>query len=185
MLDVKFESFPRIETARLVMREIVPEDGEVFFRLRTHPQVTMYLDREDEKDIAAVLTVIEKIRKSFDAGDGIAWGLCFPNDPTLIGTMSIWRIDKANHRGEVGYSLFPEFWQRGYASEALEAAILFAFQHIKLHSLEANTSVHNSASHALLQKFGFVKEAHFKENWYYKGNFYDSVIFSLLNRKES
>lgn len=185
MLNVQFDSFPEIETARLRMREILTADAETLFALRTHPEVTKYLDRENDKDVEVVKTLIGKIRDSFDAGDGITWGLCLHDDPKLIGTMGIWKIDKGNHRGEVGYSMFPEYWGQGLMSEAMEATIAFGFQYIGLHSLEANTSVGNDASHALLQKFGFVQEAHFKENWYFRGKFYDSVIFSLLASNSS
>ena len=180
MLNVQFDAFPEITTARMRMREIVVSDAEVLFALRSHPEVTKFLDRENDKDVEAAKDLIGKIRTSFDAGDGITWGLSLLDDPKLIGTMGIWKIDKSNHRGEVGYSMFPEYWRKGLMSEAMEATILFGFQHIQLHSLEANTSVGNEASHALLRKFGFVQEAHFKENWYFRGQFYDSVIFSLL-----
>jgi ribosomal-protein-alanine N-acetyltransferase len=183
MLHVQFDAFPEIETDRLRMREIVPADAATLFALRTDPQVTQYLDRENDKDVEVVKTLIGRIRDSFDAGDGITWGLSLLNDPKLIGTMGIWKIDKTNHRGEVGYTLFPQFWGKGLMSEAMEATIAFGFQYIGLHSLEANTSVGNNASHALLRKFGFVQEAHFKENWYFQGKFLDSVIFSLLNPK--
>lgn len=185
MLHVQFDAFPLIETARLRMREIVPEDAADLFSIRTNPLVTKYLDREDDKDVEAVKVFIDKIRASFDAGDGITWAVTLADDPKLIGTMGIWKIDKNNHRGEVGYALLPEFWGQGLMSETMEAVIAYGFQVIGLHSLEANTSVGNAASHALLRKFGFVQEAHFKENWYFRGKFYDSVIFSLLAPKKA
>jgi ribosomal-protein-alanine N-acetyltransferase len=34
----------------------------------------------------------------------------------------------------------------------------------------------------LLEKNGFVKEAYFKENYYYDGKFIDSIIYSLITR---
>ena len=180
MLDVQFDAFPEFRTARLLMREIIASDAEDLFLLRTDPQITLYLDRENEQDVDSVRPIIVSIRASFEAGEGITWGLCLPGEKQLIGTMSIWRIDKKHHRGEVGYSLLPAFWRKGLMAEAMEVAIAFAFGTIGLHSLEANTSVGNAASHALLKKFGFVQEAHFRENWYFQGQFYNSVIFSLL-----
>jgi ribosomal-protein-alanine N-acetyltransferase len=181
MLDVHFGTHPQIHTPRLLLREIIPSDAQVLFHIRTHPDVTRYLGRDNDKDVSETANLILKIRASFEANDGITWGVCLKDRPEpLIGTMGIWKIDKGNHRGEVGYTLLPEYWQKGLMSEAMEAIIHFGFHEIKLHSLEANTSVGNEASHALLRKFGFKLEAHFKENWYHNGSFSDSMIFSLL-----
>ena len=68
-------------------------------------------------------------------------------------------------------------------TEALECITRFSFQKLKLHSLEANIAPDHFASARVLEKNGFVKEAHFKENWYYKG-WWDSVIYTLHNRFE-
>jgi ribosomal-protein-alanine N-acetyltransferase len=51
---------------------------------------------------------------------------------------------------------------------------------MKLHSVEANVNPGNIASASLLKKHGFVKEAYFKENYFFNGNFHDSEIYSLL-----
>ena len=56
----------------------------------------------------------------------------------------------------------------------------YTFHTLRLHSLEANTSVANLASQAVLIKCGFVQEAHFRENWHYNGTFTDSLIFCKL-----
>jgi ribosomal-protein-alanine N-acetyltransferase len=46
--------------------------------------------------------------------------------------------------------------------------------------VEANVNPGNAASVALLEKNGFVREAHFKENYLSNGVFKDSFIYSLL-----
>lgn len=67
--------------------------------------------------------------------------------------------------------------------EALNAVIDYAFTTMNLHSIEANINPDNTASGALLESGGFVKEAHHKENFYFDGVFYDSIIYSKLNEK--
>lgn len=180
MLDIHFDAFPVIETERLRLREIVPDDAEALYRLRRDPEVTKYLDRDNDADISVVHSLILKIRQNFEQGDGINWGVSLKDSPLLIGNIGFWRIDKKNHRAEIGYMLEPAQWSKGLMSEALEVLLQFAFHQMKLHSIEANTAVGNRASHALLEKHGFVKEAHFRENWYYNGKFTDSFIFSKL-----
>ena len=64
--------------------------------------------------------------------------------------------------------------------EAMAAVLGYGFSAIGLHSVEANVNPDNQASVRLLEKNGFVREAYFKENYYYNGVFKDSVIYSLL-----
>jgi len=55
---------------------------------------------------------------------------------------------------EIGYSVVPEFQQRGYASEAVGALIVWAFGR-GVERIFAETLPENSASRALLRKLGF------------------------------
>ena len=62
------------------------------------------------------------------------------------------------------------------------AAILkYGFNTLKLHSVEAIVNPDNMQSIRVLEKNNFVKEAHFKENYFHEGKFKDTVIYSLLN----
>ena len=56
----------------------------------------------------------------------------------------------------------------------------YGFTTMLLHSVEANVNKDNAASMKLLAKNNFVREAYFKENYFYNGRFLDSVIYSLL-----
>ena len=151
MLDIHFESFPTLTTRRLILREIFASDAEILFDLRSHPDVIKYLDRDGDKDVYEVDALIQQLNQSLVEGDGVHWGISFRDgNDEIVGVLSFWRIDKKNHRGELGYMLHPNFWRQGIMHEAL------------------------------LLKCGFVQEAHFRENWYYDGVFSDSLIFCKL-----
>lgn len=180
MLDIHFESFPTIKTKRLVLREILASDAETLFVLRAHPDVVRFLDRENDKDVHEVRHLIESMNRLLADGAGVHWGIAREGKDELIGVLSFWRIDKVNHRAEIGYILHPSAWGQGYMTEAISAALDYGFTHLKLHGVEANTSVANEASKALLLKCGFVLEAHFRENWHFNGAFLDSLIFCKL-----
>ena len=53
---------------------------------------------------------------------------------------------------------------------------------MQLHSLEAKINPSNSASAMLLEKNNFIKEAHFKEDCFWEGEFSDTVVYSLLKK---
>lgn len=90
-------------------------------------------------------------------------------------------MDFPNYRAEIGYLIAPAHWRKGLVSEALTAVITFAFEEMRLHSIEANINPQNEASRRLLLKHGFVKEAYFKEDYYFNGKFLDSEIYSLIS----
>lgn len=65
-------------------------------------------------------------------------------------------------------------------NEALPEVIGFGFNQLNLHSICANINPGNNASRQLLIKHGFVKEAYFKEDYYFNGRFLDSEIYGIL-----
>ena len=95
----------------------------------------------------------------------------------------MYRIIAEHYRAEVGYMLNTGNHQQGIMFEAIQKVIEFGFTNMKLHSIEANINPENIASKKLLEKTGFVREAYFKENYYFNGRFNDTEIYSLLNKE--
>lgn len=91
-------------------------------------------------------------------------------------------IKPEHYRAEIGYMLLPEYHRKGIASEAVKEVVKYGFDVMKLHSIEAVLDPENHGSAKVLEKNGFVKEAHFKENGFFEGRFLDTVIYSILNK---
>ena len=120
-----------------------------------------------------------------EKAEGISWGIFKKENPELkIGNIGLFKIFHEHYRAEIGYMLQPEEQQKGIMYEALCAIIEYGFNQMKLHSIEANINPDNIASQQLLEKAGFVREAYFRENYYFGGRFIDSAIYSLLNDKQ-
>ena len=68
--------------------------------------------------------------------------------------------------------------------EALKAVLHYGFYTMKLHSVEANIDPENATSKKLLERNGFIREAYYKENYFFEGKFIDSAIYSLLTPVE-
>lgn len=181
MLDIHFSSFPTLRTPRLLLREIVPEDAEALFHMRSDERVMRYLGRPPQQDISEAVQMIANIRQMFADNEAITWGISLHDNPVLIGTIGFWKMDKAHHRTEIGYVLGADYWRRGIMDEAMNAAIDYCFRVLDFHSIEANTDPENDASGRILEKHGFVQEAYFRENYYFNGQFLDSRIYSRVN----
>jgi ribosomal-protein-alanine N-acetyltransferase len=180
MLTVQFNQFPEIETNRLLLRQPTQNDADVLFRLRTNEVVMKYIGRPKPQNREEVVTFIDRIRKDFEQSLGITWIISTKKTGIAIGTMGLWRMDKENHRAEIGYLLDPEFQGLGMAAESMHAVLKYGFQELNFHSIEANVDPLNEASKKLLLRAGFVQEGYFRESYFFEGKFLDSAIFGLL-----
>lgn len=179
-MDLPFSPFPILETPRMFLRQIVDADVQEMFFLRSDKRVMKYIDRplcHSPEDALALIRSIEENRVN---SEGIAWGMCLRDDPRLIGTIGYWRMKIHNFRAEIGYMLHPDFHRMGLTSEAMKFVMGFGFEKMNLHSIEAHINPGNHASAQLLEKLGFVREAYFREDYYFNGKFLDTAIYSLL-----
>jgi len=181
MLSIHFPSFPILHTPRLLLREMTADDAEALFQMRSDERVMRYLARPLQKDVSEAMEFIVKIRASFAQNEAIAWGISLYGQSKLIGNISFWKMDKNNHRTEIGYILDPDFWRQGIMDEAMTTATEYCFKVLNFHSIEANTDPENEASGRLLERHGFVQEAYFRENLFFEGRFLDSRIYSKTN----
>ncbi len=68
-----------------------------------------------------------------------------------------------NGAAEIGYGILEEYRGQGYATEAVQAACRWAFQHTEVKSLEAEIDAGNTASRRVLEKCGFRANGAFGE----------------------
>jgi ribosomal-protein-alanine N-acetyltransferase len=181
MLQFNFNPFPVLETNRLLLRELVPGDINEIFFLRSDERVLAHIGKEPAKTTDEAAAFIERINKASAANESLLWGITLKENPSIvIGTMCFWNLAPENHRAEIGYVLHPDHWRKGIMSEAMNAALQYGFNEMKLHSVEGRINPANAASAATLESAGFVKEGHLKEEFYFRGQFFDSVIYSLI-----
>lgn len=181
MLTPDFSPFPELQTERLVLRRIRNSDAPAILSMRSDEQVMQYIDKEPMKDITEALALIQLINDNVDKNNGINWAIAFADDPdTQIGTIGFWRIIHPHYRAELGYMLHKDHWNKGIIQEAVLTVIGYGFETLRLHSIEAHINPGNLASARILEKAGFTREAYFREDFYYKGEFRDTAIYSLL-----
>lgn len=181
MLTPNFTPFPTITTERLALRQLTMEDVNDLYKLRADEQVGKYIVRAPYQTGDEAIAFITKTETSIPNNEWIIWGITLKGENKVIGTICIWNLKKEHYRAEVGYELHPDYWRKGIIQEALTAIIDYGFKIMKLHTIEAIINPNNEASYRLLEKNRFVKEAHFKENYYHKGEFRDTAIYTLLN----
>lgn len=179
-----FNEFPVLETERLILRKIRPEDKNGIFDIYSNSEAMRYFGKKPYTSLTEAEVMIEKIIKAFQNKEGIRWGITFKPSDKLIGSGGLWRLLKDHLRAEIGYDLNPAYWKKGIMSEALESMIEFGFKKMNLHSIEANIDPANIASEKLLKKVGFKKEGHITESFLFNEEFTDTGVYSLINRNQ-
>jgi [ribosomal protein S5]-alanine N-acetyltransferase len=174
--------FPRLETERLVLREIVPADAEDLFRIFSDEETMRYWSCRPYTSVDQARRLIEGIAEAARGGVGIHWAITLSGDERLIGKCGYNEWRKAHRRGDISYILAREHQGKGIVSEALSAMLDYGFGHMNLHSIEAGVTPGNDASTRMLQKLGFRLEGHLRESFLTDGGFVDSLIYSLLRR---
>lgn len=183
MLQPNFNPFPQLTTERLLLRKVIFEDAPEIFFLRSDKQILQFLSKEPARSLQEAEEFIVRITNDLNNGDGIAWGITFSENPKkLLGTIGFWRMQKEHYRAEIGYVLHPSFWKKGIMKEAVCKALEYGFSEMGLHSVEARINPNNTGSASVLESTGFIREAYFKEDFFFKGKFEDTAVYSLLNK---
>ena len=182
MLNINFIPFPILETERLQLRRLVNEDFNEISALRSNKEIMKYIPRPLAKTKEEALEHIATINSRIESNEGINWAITLKNESKLIGIIGHYRLKPEHYRAEIGYMLLPEYHGKGIITEAIKEVVNYGFETMKLHSIEALIDPRNFASEKVLQKNGFIKEAHFIENEYYEGQFLDTVVYSILNK---
>ena len=183
MITLNFDPFPNLETPRLLLRRITEADAPQIMVMRGDAENMKFVPRPLVTNIEQALQHYAMIDAKIVNNEGINWAITLKENPNvMIGIIGHYKIQTEHYRSEIGYMLVPDFHAKGIVTEAIHAALIYGFEVLNLHSVEAIIDPNNIASEKALLKNGFVKEAHILENEYYDGEFIDTVIYSLLRR---
>lgn len=147
---------PKLETERLVLRAFDVNDTEaVFCGWESDPEVARYMCWSSHNDIEKTREWIEFEINQIDKEDWYRWAIVKKNSGELLGTCLIY-YDKESLTYEVSYNLCRKFWGFGYISEAMQEAIKFAKEELKITKLFGSHAKVNQASENVLKKLGFT-----------------------------
>lgn len=183
MLTINFQPFPILESERLVLRKLKDSDATEVYKIRSNPERMKFVPRPLLKNEDEALAMIHMMNAKIDANTDINWGVCLKNTDTIIGFMGFYRVQPENYRTEIGYMILPEYDGKGFVTEAVKTMLDYAFNSGGFHSIDAVIDPDNLGSEKVLLKNGFRKEAHFIEDEFFEGKFWDSIHYGILKRE--
>jgi len=171
---------PTLMTPRLRLRWITNEDVEALFNVFSNAEVMRYWSTPPLADRTAAVTLLQEIHDSFEQQAMLKWGVARRTDDLLIGTTTLFHLDLANRRAEIGYALGREHWGQGLMHEALQKLLSYCFQTLDLRRLEADVDPRNKGSIKTLERLGFQREGYLRERWEVAGEIQDALFYGLL-----
>ncbi len=100
----------------------------------------------------------------------------------LVGGLTLSNVRRGvAQSASVGYWVGQPFAGQGFLTDALAAAVSFAFESLRLHRVEAACLPHNEASQRLLHKLGFKEEGYARQYLKIDGRWQDHLLFALLD----
>ncbi|OIQ84993.1 putative ribosomal N-acetyltransferase YdaF [mine drainage metagenome] len=164
-----------LRTERLVLRPLEAADAPALLRLYGDPEVT----KDNE---IATLTRLEQAEVLLRAYLQFhrRFALIPVGDAELIGTCGYALWDEASRMASFGYDLARPYWGHGLMREAAAAVLGYGFAVMKLNRVNALTALYNVRSMKLLAALGFHEDGVLPQFSYWKNEFHDMRIFSLL-----
>jgi ribosomal-protein-alanine N-acetyltransferase len=107
--------------------------------------------------------------------------ICRGDDGAVVGNINLFHIIRHGMQSAyVGYFVGAPHVRRGYATEAMQLMLNFAFKKVKLHRVEADIQPHNRASISLVRHAGFMREGYSRRLVKVAGKWRDHERWAIL-----
>lgn len=147
-----------VETARLRLRMITPQDAAFIQRLYSSEDFLRYIGDKEITDTDKAVEYIENNILKMHQEKGVCLlAVEIKESSTPIGVCGLIKRDILESH-DIGYGFVPEVYGQGFALEAAQAIIEQAKHNADIDHLVAITTSDNIRSIALLTKLGFVFE---------------------------
>lgn len=173
---------PHLRSDRLLLRPFLLSDAPHVQELAGDAAIAaVALDIPHPFEDGMAEAWITECEQAYTQGLAANFAIVLPSENLLIGAVGA-AIQAKDVRGELGYWIGKPYWGHGYASEATQAFVQYAFESLELNRLYATCLRRNTASANVLQKLGMKQEGCLLQHVYHRGNFEDLDEYGLLKQ---
>lgn len=145
-----------LETDRLILRELNPNDAKRFYDLNSNPNVIKYTGNaafKSEEEAKEFLVCYKDYKRN---GYG-RWAVIRKSTNTFIGWCGL-KFDDVENETDIGFRFFEEEWNKGYATESAIACLQYGFEKLNLKRIIGRAMKENIGSIKVLEKIGLEYE---------------------------
>ncbi len=150
-----------LETERLRLRQWRESDWPVFAEMSAHPEVMAYfpklLQAKESRELA------EKYQQLLVRQGWGLWAVALKEPDQFIGFVGLHAPSADLPFSpclEIAWRLHRPFWGKGYATEAANQALAFAFESLSVGNVLSFTSCANQPSRRVMERLGMVNTDH-------------------------
>ena len=175
-----FAPFPTLETERLRLRALRPDDLDDLWAYSSDPEIDRYTPWERYRTREEAQADLQRYLDDYSAGNMSVWGVEHRAERRLIGicNFSYWRPE--HRRAEIGYTIARTHWGNGYATEAGRVLIDFGFTRMHLIRVEAICMPDNLASMRVLERLGMQREGLLRSYEIWRDRPQDLKLYSII-----
>ncbi|MEM9561599.1 MAG: GNAT family N-acetyltransferase [Actinomycetota bacterium] len=159
-------TFPPVDTERLTVRTVEIGDVESLHQRRNHPDAARYQDWEFPFPLDAARRLIAEVAATGAPADREWWmgTIVEAASGTDVGDVAV-RLDSAGRAATIGYSLHPDHWGRGFATEAV-GGLVDRLIDDGVRRFVATIHPDNLASMRVVERLGFAYEGRTVASWF-------------------
>lgn len=171
---------PTLHTPRLTLRPFEQSDAQDLFELQSDAKVLEFWDSPPWTDRSAIARFMDGNLRREREGTGIRVVIERNSDGAFLGwcTFNSWNPEFRS--ASLGYCLTERSWGQGYATEAAQSLLAWAFETLDLNRVQAEVDTRNAASARVLQKLGFQLEGTLRQDCTVNLVTSDSWVYGLL-----
>ena len=152
-----------LETNRLFLRKFKPDDWEDLYEYLSLEEVVKYEPHD-------VKSKEECREEAFNRSKNTAfWAVCLKDNKKLIGNVYFQQQEPKDFMTwELGYVFNPQYYGKGYATEASEKVIEYGFEKLDAHRITAGCNPDNTSSWRVLERLKMRREGYFIKPIFFK-----------------
>ncbi|KIA88265.1 GNAT family acetyltransferase [Kaistella jeonii] len=145
---------------------MISEDVDRIFLLDSNPEVMKYIGVPPVTKLEQSAETIRKIQKQYTENGIARWAVIEKETNLLIGWSGLKFLTEPlngfKNVYELGYRFLPEFWGKGFATEAANAVLEYGLKELNLDKIYACADIKNVESNKILkEKLGFESKGTF------------------------
>lgn len=171
-----------LQTERLRIRELIAADIPNIHQLLCLPETDEFntLGIPDNLQTTESLVNGWLTAQTENPRNNYVWCIQNAHDKNFIGLIALTPGKPHYKTAEVWYKIHVNHYNNGYTTEALNSLLAFAFNHLKLHRIEAGCAVENIASYKVLEKAGMKREGIKRKKLPVRGKWLDNYFYAIL-----
>lgn len=178
-------NFKELETENLILRKVNLNDIKPLWDF-------FYNDYNIYKFYSSVKINHNELKKkvksqikAYESNTYYRWAIVDKKSNNLIGNINLHHHNKEDNNIKIGYFIFEQYRNKGYATECVFKIINYAFNELKVHRISGMVISYNESSKKVLLKTGFIQEGIMKDNHRIDGIYYDKYIYGILNKENN